>query len=91
MKNIINKKITVVLTTLAIATSIITINGCKASQAVLDKSGAQLWGENCRRCHNAPDPNTFSSEQWITVGMHMQSRALLTDQERDKIVGFLKQ
>jgi len=91
MKNIITKKITLVLTALAIIACIITINGCKASQAVLAKSGAQLWGENCRRCHNAPDPNTFSEENWVSVGMHMQSRALLTDQERDKIVEFLKQ
>jgi hypothetical protein len=91
MKNIISKKLTLVLTVIAVATIVITINGCKASQAVLSKSGAQLWGENCRRCHNAPDPNTFSSEQWVSVGMHMQSRALLTNQERDKIVEFLKQ
>ena len=91
MKNIINKRVTVILTAVFAVALIISMNGCKASQAVADKSGAQLWGENCRRCHNAPDPNTFSSDQWITVGMHMQSRALLTDQERDKIVGFLKQ
>ena len=91
MKNKINKKVTLVITALSMVAIIITINGCKASQAVLSKSGAQLWGENCRRCHNAPDPNTFSSENWVTVGMHMQSRALLTDQERDKIVEFLKQ
>ena len=91
MKNIINKRVAVILTAVFAVALIISLNGCKASQAVADKSGAQLWGENCRRCHNAPDPNTFSSEQWITVGMHMQSRALLTDQERDKIIGFLKQ
>ena len=61
MKNKINKKVTLVITALSMVAIIITINGCKASQAVLSKSGAQLWGENCRRCHNAPDPNTFSS------------------------------
>ncbi|MFL5787719.1 MAG: c-type cytochrome, partial [Flavisolibacter sp.] len=55
------------------------------------KSGAQLWAENCQRCHNTPPPNTFSQEQWETVGLHMQSRALITDTERDKIVAFLKQ
>ena len=71
--------------------SAVTITGCKVSEAVTSKSGAQLWGENCRRCHNAPDPNTFSPEQWTTVGMHMQSRALLTNEERDKIVAFLQQ
>lgn len=84
-------KIAILLTTLIGIAFVTTINGCKASQAVLDKSGAQLWGENCRRCHNAPDPNSFSADQWTTIGMHMQTRALLTNQERDKIVEFLKQ
>ena len=71
--------------------SVPTFIGCKASQKVSAKTGVQLWAENCQRCHNTPSPNTFSPEQWETVGMHMQSRALLTDEERDKIVGFLKQ
>ncbi len=71
--------------------AIISINGCKASQQVSSKSGVQLWSENCQRCHNTPSPASFSPEQWETVGMHMQSRALLTDEERNKIVAFLKQ
>ncbi|HCL83527.1 MAG TPA: hypothetical protein DIC22_06095 [Chitinophagaceae bacterium] len=69
----------------------VTIIGCKASQQVSNKSGAQLWAENCQRCHNTPSPATFSPEQWETVGLHMQSRALITDEERTKIVDFLKQ
>ena len=70
---------------------LISINGCVESKAVAAKSGAQLWAENCSRCHNMPAPSTFSQEQWKTVGMHMQSRALLTNKERDKIVEFLQQ
>ncbi len=89
MKNIKINKISVLLASIVAIVFITAMNGCKASQAVLDKSGAQLWGENCRRCHNAPDPNSFSPDQWTTIGMHMQSRALLTNQERDKIVDFL--
>ena len=65
--------------------------GCKASQKVSAKSGVQLWSENCQRCHNTPSPNSFSPDQWETVGLHMQSRALITDEERTKIVAFLKQ
>jgi hypothetical protein len=67
------------------------INGCKVNQEIADKSGAQLWAENCRRCHNAPDQYTHNPENWITVGMHMQSRALITDRERDKIVQVLSE
>ena len=91
MKAIFNKKITFIIIGLMGIASAITIAGCKTSEAIASKSGAQLWGENCRRCHNAPDPNTYSPEQWKTVGMHMQSRALLTNEERDKIVAFLAQ
>jgi hypothetical protein len=69
----------------------ILMNSCVESQKVAAKSGAQLWAENCQRCHNTPSPNTFSHEQWVTVGMHMQTRAQLTDKERDKIVAFLTQ
>jgi len=69
----------------------ILLNGCAESQKVAAKSGAQLWAENCQRCHNTPSPSTFSHEQWVTVGMHMQTRAQLTQQEKDKIVAFLSQ
>lgn len=67
------------------------LNGCSESKRVSAKSGAQLWAENCQRCHNTPSPASFSHEQWVTIGMHMQTRAQLTDQERDKIVAFLSQ
>ena len=86
MKKIITSFI--VLTVLALTG---VMNGCKVNQEITDKSGAQLWAENCRRCHNAPDQFVHNPENWITVGMHMQSRALLTDTERDKIVEFLSQ
>ena len=69
----------------------LSLAGCKASQQVSSKTGAQLWAENCQRCHNTPSPSTFSPEQWETVGMHMQTRALITEAEKTKIVNFLKQ
>lgn len=69
----------------------VILNGCAESKMVAAKSGAQLWAENCQRCHNTPSPTTFSHEQWVTVGMHMQTRAMITDKERDKIVAFLSQ
>jgi hypothetical protein len=69
---------------------ILFINGCTPSKEVAAKTGVQLWGENCQRCHNTPSPSTFSPEQWETVGMHMQTRALITENEKNKIVEFLK-
>lgn len=69
----------------------IIMNSCAQNQKIVTKSGAKLWVENCQRCHNTPSPTSFSHEQWVTVGMHMQTRAQLTDKEIDKIVKFLSQ
>ena len=66
------------------------IQSCKVPESISSKSGAQLWGENCNRCHNAPDPKTYSDDQWDAVAMHMQQKALLTDLEINKIRNFLK-
>lgn len=57
----------------------------------MEKSGAVLWGENCSRCHNAPDPTAFSDTQWETIGAHMRVRAGLTAEETNKIITFLQQ
>lgn len=92
MKILKNKKLTILsLLVLMIGSIILVLDSCTASQKISMKSGAQLWSENCQRCHNTPSPSTFSHEQWETIGMHMQSRALLTDVEKNKIVEFLKQ
>jgi hypothetical protein len=86
------KKISLIIAFLLTSTLIITaMNSCKVSQQVAMKTGAQLWAENCQRCHNTPSPSSFSPEQWETIGLHMQTRALITDAEREKIVDFLKQ
>jgi len=61
------------------------------SSFTVEKSGAVLWGENCSRCHNAPDPTAFSDVQWDAIGNHMRVRAGLTASETEKIVTFLQQ
>ncbi len=85
------KKIFVIFTAVVSAIgATILINGCVASKLVAKKTGSQLWGENCIRCHNAPSPADYSSAQWETIGMHMKLRANLTEDETNKIVAFLK-
>jgi cytochrome c2 len=92
MRIINNKKLTILSILIVLAGSMMVIlNSCTASKKISMKSGAQLWSENCQRCHNTPSPSTFTPEQWETVGMHMQSRALLTETEKNKIVEFLSQ
>ncbi len=72
------------------ALGFIGINGCVEGKQLAEKNGMKLWSENCQRCHFSPSSNAFSNEEWKTVGMHMQSRALLTSNERDKIIEFLQ-
>ena len=87
------KLITPVLTIVTVCFYLLLVVGnvgCVESQKIAMKSGPQLWAENCQRCHNIPSPTAFSAEQWETIGMHMQSRALLTENEKNKIVAFLQ-
>lgn len=68
----------------------IAISCSSTSQISAAKGGAQLWGENCLRCHNAPSPETFSDTEWDVAVMHMRIRANLTDEEAEKVVDWLK-
>lgn len=56
----------------------------------IEKSGAQLWGEACNRCHLAPSPADYNDTDWETISLHMRIRANLTEKEITKIEAFLK-
>ena len=47
-----------------------------ASQAepavAVEEGGAELWAENCSRCHNIRPPKSFSDSQWQTITHHMR-------------------
>ncbi len=62
--------------------------GDEASLAIT--GGAQLWAENCIRCHNVRNPASLSDRQWEIVLHHMRVRANLTTQEHELILEFLK-
>lgn len=69
---------------------VLSINSsCKVSSKVTDKSGAQLWGEICNRCHSAPSPEEFSNKNWEIICDHMKVRAKIPKDELDKIEKFL--
>jgi len=84
------KKICITLATLLTITASSLLNGCAPTKAVSEKSGVQLWGENCNRCHSAPSKDQFSRKDWEVIGEHMKSRANITDEEMKKILSFLK-
>lgn len=56
----------------------------------IEKSGAQLWGETCNRCHIAPSPADYNDTDWETISLHMRVRANLTEHDSKKIEEFLK-
>jgi cytochrome c2 len=86
MKKIVGISIIVLFVT---GTSLM-VGGCAPTAAISAKSGSALWGENCIRCHNAPPSADYSPAQWEVIGTHMKLRANLTEEETNKIVGYLK-
>ena len=87
MKKQINILVVFILITII---GTISISSCKVSQKVMDKSGTQLWGENCGRCHNSPGPGEFNNANWDIIGTHMRVRTNITETEEKKIVEYLK-
>lgn len=61
------------------------------STKITDKSGTQLWSENCQRCHNTPPSSAFTNIQWEIINSHMRQRAMLTEDEFKKITEFMQQ
>lgn len=82
-----------ILITLCISTLIISgffLQSCAPTKEISEKSGAQLWGENCNRCHNAPSMDQYNNDQWDVAMTHMKIRAMITDAESKKILSFLQ-
>jgi hypothetical protein len=75
---------------LAFTASTVIMSSCAVSQKVQNKTGTQLWGENCGRCHNAPGPGEFSAANWDIIGRHMRVRTNITETEERKIIDYLK-
>ena len=84
------KKTIFILLPITLFAALMTQFGCVAPEKITDKSGSQLWGENCSRCHNPPGPGEFNNAHWDVIGMHMRMRANLTQDETAKIMDFLK-
>ncbi len=66
------------------------LTSCSGNMPISQRSGAQLWGENCAHCHNLRSPETLNDEKWEVAVTHMRTRANLTAAETEKIIDFLK-
>ena len=54
------------------------------------KGRAQLWAENCPRCHNARPATFYTLREWDVAMHHMRVRCSLTAEEHKKIMEFFK-
>ena len=83
------KRNTIIIILSLITAGLVFIQSC-VSTKVTDKSGTQLWSENCQRCHNTPPSSAFTNTQWEVTNTHMRQRAMLTETEYKKILDFLQ-
>ena len=54
------------------------------------KGRAQLWAENCQRCHNARPASWYSEREWEVAMHHMFVRGYLTRREHDSVMEFFR-
>jgi hypothetical protein len=92
MNRLNGKKIPFALAVLLLSATIgfAVLVGCAGSVNQASKPGAQLWGENCGRCHNIRSITSLDDDHWEVAVQHMRTRAGLTGDEANKIAEFLK-
>ena len=54
------------------------------------KGRAQLWAENCQRCHNARPASWYGEREWEVAMHHMFVRGYLTRREHDSVMEFFR-
>lgn len=83
------KRNTIIIIFSLVTVGVLIVQSC-VSTKITDKSGTQLWSENCQRCHNTPPSSAFTNMQWEIINTHMRQRAMLTDDEYKKITEFMQ-
>jgi mono/diheme cytochrome c family protein len=61
-----------------------------ASPLEAQRSGADIWGANCGRCHLIQPTNRYDAKAWEDIGLHMAISARLTSDEATAVIDFLK-
>lgn len=59
-------------------------------EAAAQRSGAEIWAQNCGNCHVLQPANRYTAERWAIIMRHMQINARLTDTETEAVLEFLK-
>lgn len=58
--------------------------------AAAQRTGVEVWGAVCGRCHVTQPPNRYTANQWQAVGTHMVITARLTTAQAEAVIDFLK-
>ena len=53
-------------------------------------SGAQVFAENCSRCHEAPDPAARTGRDWRSISLHMRVIADISRVDQQHVLVFLR-
>ncbi len=54
------------------------------------RSGVEIWSQNCGTCHNMQPANRYTATAWETIMESMKIAARLTDDDAAAILEFLK-
>lgn len=54
------------------------------------RSGVQIWQQNCGRCHALQPAVRYTADFWETIMTEMRLAARLSDAEADKVLEFLQ-
>ena len=55
----------------------------------VQKSGAQIWAENCTRCHTPRPAAQYTPQQWDLITTHMRLRCDLNGEEQRAVYHFM--
>lgn len=55
-----------------------------------NQTGAQIWAENCMRCHQLRSPAQYNAAQWGVIVQYMRLKAGLTGEQARKVLAFLR-
>lgn len=53
-------------------------------------TGAQVWAQNCTRCHQPRNPSERTDRDWSTIIQHMRVRANLTKAEAAAVAAYFR-
>lgn len=76
-------------TTILATLALIALPGAARAQNAVAQ-GAQVWANNCVRCHNARPSAERTDLQWLVIVNHMRARANLTKGDARTVTAFLQ-